>query len=290
MKSVVFINFLLLVLSFSALLPKGACSQAEKQLTGRITDENSHPLPYVNIGIIGTSIGTVSGPDGSFTLFLAENVSGEDTLRFSMVGHQSCSFAIKDFFIKMKEEIAVVLPAISADLPEVVVRPRFSNKKQIGTGRSNTRMFTNFAISKKSNQNLGAEIGRKFNLPKGEVQLDTFQFYISHNNFDTVRLRVNVYKIENGKPGHNLAPVNIIVELTKSRTGWVTVDLTPYQFKLSGKVAMAVEWIYHSAKGKALALPIAMPAAGIHFYKYGSQGKWKKFVGMSAAMRLDVSY
>ena len=53
-------------------------------------------------------------------------------------------------------------------------------------------------------------------------------------------------------------------------------------------VIVAVEWIEHSKKGKILRLPITMPAIGTHFYKYGSQDKWKRFRGMSTAMVLTV--
>ncbi|MEO1260826.1 MAG: carboxypeptidase-like regulatory domain-containing protein [Bacteroidota bacterium] len=267
-----------------------AFGQIPVKLTGVVVDEHRTPLPYVNIGIVGTTVGTVSGPDGTYTLHLSENVAGGDTLRFSMVGHKSCSYSLADFTKGIQTGNRVTLPKAAFNLQEVVVRPRFSNKKLIGMMQKKTRRVTNFAISKKPNQNLGAEIGRKFRLPKGGVHLDTFYFYVAQNNFDTVRFRINIYEIKKGKPARNIAPQNIIVQLTEGQTGWVKVDLTPFQLMVNEKVAIAAEWIYHSATGRALAIPIAMPSAGVHFYKYGSQGKWKKFMGMSAAMRLQVSF
>ena len=267
-----------------------AFGQMPSSLAGIVVDEDERPLPYVNIGVSGTAVGTVSGTDGSFTLFIPETVSNDAVLRFSMLGHESRSYVLAEFTENTPSVNKVMLPKTALDLREVVVRPRFANKKRIGMMRSNAGQVTNFAISKKPNQNLGAEIGRKFRLPKGGVQLDTFHFYVAHNNFDTVRFRINIYEIKKGKPARNIAPQNIIVELAGGQTGWVKVDLTPYQFISTEKVAVAVEWVYHSAKGRVLAIPIAIPSAGIHFYKYGSQGKWKRFVGMSAAMGLEVSY
>jgi hypothetical protein len=51
-----------------------------------------------------------------------------------------------------------------------------------------------------------------------------------------------------------------------------------------------LEWIYHSEKGGTLSLPMNIPAMGTHFYKYGSQNQWKRFLGMSTAMYLEYSY
>ena len=264
--------------------------QDDLAMVGTVTDQDGYPLPYVNIGIVGTTIGTVSGTDGSFILYLSENTTDKDVLRFSMVGHESRSFTLEEYVESMTDEVKFILPLVTMDLQEVVVRPRFDRKKRIGVERTNAARVTNFAISKRPNQNLGAEIGRKFNLPKGNVQLDSFQFYIANNNFDTVRLRINVYEIEKGKPGRNLAPENMIVELTNGQTGWAKIDLSPYHFLVSENVAVTVEWVFASAKGRSLAIPITMPSPANHFYKYGSQGRWKQFPGMSAAMSLDVSY
>lgn len=263
--------------------------QTDRPLTGRVTGENGEALPYVNIGIVGTEVGTVSGTDGSFALYLTTAVSGKDTLRFSMVGHEARSYSVADFFQK-NQPVAVSLPVATLGLREVVVRPAFARQKSIGLERSKVNMATNWAISEKPNQNLGAEIGRKFNLPKGGAQLQSFKFYLSNNSFDTVRFRLNVYEMKKGRPGPNINPGNIIVEVVGQKSGWVSVDLSPHQLFSETDVVVAVEWVYHSTVGRSLSIPLAMPSGGIHFYKYGSQSHWKKFPGMSAAMQLVVGY
>ena len=40
------------------------------KIEGRIINENLNPVEYVNVGILGESIGTVSDSLGNFTLFL----------------------------------------------------------------------------------------------------------------------------------------------------------------------------------------------------------------------------
>ena len=55
---------------------------AQKPLTGRITDEDAHPLPGVTVQIKGTTTGTTTGNDGSYSI----NVNKGQTLVFSYKG------------------------------------------------------------------------------------------------------------------------------------------------------------------------------------------------------------
>lgn len=270
--------------------PMLVAAQNERVLAGKVTDEHGHELAYVNIGVLGSTVGTVSGLDGSFQLYLTASVGSGDSLRFSAIGHEGRTWSVAGYLAAYGENMATIaLPSSVTELPMVEVRPRFAKRKTIGLARSKFRKAVNFAISDKPNQNLGAEIGRKFNLPKGQVQLDSFRFFVSQNNFDTVRLRVNVYRLD-GRPVENLLTENIVVELKPQQRGWVRVDLQPYSLVVNEDVLVAVEWIYHGGKGTSLSLPIAMLTGSVHFYKYGSQGRWKKFPGMSSAMELVVSY
>ncbi|TVQ09627.1 MAG: hypothetical protein EA361_15165 [Bacteroidetes bacterium] len=50
---------------------------------------SQNPIKYVNIGIMGKGIGTVSGPDGLYSLEL-DPLYNKDTLMFSCIGYQSC--------------------------------------------------------------------------------------------------------------------------------------------------------------------------------------------------------
>ena len=43
-------------------------SQQQKTLTGKVTDSSGGPLPGVTVVIKGTTVGTITGADGSFTL------------------------------------------------------------------------------------------------------------------------------------------------------------------------------------------------------------------------------
>jgi TonB-dependent starch-binding outer membrane protein SusC len=71
-----------LLLLLLLLLPAMLIAQ-ERRVTGTVTDENGDPLTGVNVLIDGTSMGTVTDLEGSFTL----NVTPTDQLRFSFIGY-----------------------------------------------------------------------------------------------------------------------------------------------------------------------------------------------------------
>ncbi len=255
---------------------------------GIVIGENSAPLDYVNIGVVGTSVGTVSGAQGEFELYFNEKINGGDTIRFSSIGFASKDFSVEELL--SKDMLTIQLKTQSTTLKEIVVLPDFLRTKEKGNKNTNARMNVYYAISKKLNQNLGAEIGRKFKIKK-PTQLKKVRFFIAQNNFDTVRFRINVYHLKKRKPGTNILSQNIIKEVVGQQQGWIEVDLTPYQIYTEKNVVVGVEWIYHSQKGKYLTLPISVPSVGsVHFYKYGSQNKWKRFNMMSAAIRLEMAY
>jgi hypothetical protein len=57
-------------------------------LTGRVLAENGEGLPGVNIGLKGTTTGTVSDRDGGYSLAIPDESAG-GTLVFSFIGYAS---------------------------------------------------------------------------------------------------------------------------------------------------------------------------------------------------------
>ena len=202
------------------------------------------------------------------------------------MGYESKDYTIASLRLINGQSIALESTAI--DLQTVEVRPDLTTNKTIGHRKATTSRSTNFAISKKPGQNLGAAIGRRFNIGKKTSQLETFSFYVGANNFDTIKFRLKIYNIKKGRPHQLVHHQDMITTLVKHQKGWAKIDLLPYQLFVNEDVVAAIEWIDHSKKGNVLQLPITLPAFGTHFYKYGSQDKWKRFRGMSTAMTLRV--
>jgi iron complex outermembrane receptor protein len=64
----------------------GAHAQGAATLTGTVTDTDGEPLPGANVVLVGTSIGTAVGQDGSYELTGID--PGEYTVRVTFVGYQ----------------------------------------------------------------------------------------------------------------------------------------------------------------------------------------------------------
>ncbi|MCE7924913.1 MAG: carboxypeptidase-like regulatory domain-containing protein [Haliscomenobacteraceae bacterium CHB4] len=259
---------------------------SQTTLRGRLLDaESGAPLGYVSVGILGSSAGTVAGPDGRFELDVPADAP--DSVVFSCIGYERRATTRRDLATANGADI-FLQPAF-LPLREVVISPSEDAVTSVmGMEKTGTAMAVNFAINDRIHQNLGSEIGRRFKIKK-VAQLEKFRFFVSGNNFDTVRFRINVYALDGDEPGGNLLKDNIIVTLPGRKKGWVEVDLLPYDVRVDGPVVVAVEWVYASGRGNHLSLPIAMPRPGSkHFYKFGSQNRWKVFGMMSAAMLLQI--
>lgn len=108
----------ILVFSICAMLLAGFTAdlqaQGSHEVSGTVTSaENGETLPGVNISVVGTSIGTSSNADGSYTLTVP---SASDTLLFSFVGFQSQEVAING-----RSTINVALQTQTVEGEELVV-------------------------------------------------------------------------------------------------------------------------------------------------------------------------
>lgn len=96
-----------------ATVVRSALRMQQQTLRGTITDESGAAFPGVNVVVKGTSIGTVSGSEGTYSL---EIPAGSTTLVFSFVGYVS-----QEVLIEGRTSIDVALIPDVASLSEVVV-------------------------------------------------------------------------------------------------------------------------------------------------------------------------
>lgn len=252
-------------------------------VTGTVLSEKNSPIPYMNIGVFGTNIGTVSNIDGKFSISIPSEMTG-DTLLFSAIGYYSKKIIASEVLNEIHFEDKV------ENLATVEVRPSEVIFKTIGNKNTNSKSMVNFAISNQPNQNLGSEIGKKFSLSK-KVWLDKIEFYVAKCSFDTALLLVNIREIKNGVPGRVINKHNLIVQVFKTNGEWKTLDLSHELIQVEGKFAIGIEWVGHSKSGRTLSLPISIPSIGsTHYYKYASVSKWKKYGQLSTAIQITYSY
>ena len=90
-----------------------ATSQQQRTVNGRVTDSNGESLPGVNVLVKGTTQGTITNPDGFYSIsFVNENA----VLEFSFLGMKT-----KEVVVGNLTEINVVLEFDAIGIDEVVV-------------------------------------------------------------------------------------------------------------------------------------------------------------------------
>ncbi|WP_167619718.1 SusC/RagA family TonB-linked outer membrane protein [Maribellus sediminis] len=101
-------------LFFVALLILNLSVFAQTSITGRVTDDASgDPVPGASVVVEGTTVGTVTGPDGAYTIQVS---TGTDIIVFSFLGYKT-----EKVTVGSQTEINVSLKEDIEQLEEVVV-------------------------------------------------------------------------------------------------------------------------------------------------------------------------
>lgn len=104
----------------------GSSAPYDIQITGTITDEQGQPLPGVNILVKGSTIGTTSDANGTYSLSVEDENS---VLVFSFIG-----FLTQEMVVGTQSTINVVMTADVTSLQEIVVVGYGEVKKSDLTG------------------------------------------------------------------------------------------------------------------------------------------------------------
>jgi TonB-dependent starch-binding outer membrane protein SusC len=100
--------------------------EQQKQVTGKISDENGKPLPGVNVVVDGTTVGVISDASGKYSI----NLPNENAvLVFSFVGYD-----IQKVGASGKTTLDVSMVSVSRQLDEIVVVGYGTQKKSLVTG------------------------------------------------------------------------------------------------------------------------------------------------------------
>lgn len=102
----------------------------QKNISGKVTDSTGSPLPGTSVSVKGTTTGTITGADGTYTL---SNVSDNATLVFSFIGMQT-----QEQKIAGKSAINVVMVDETVGIDEVVAIAYGTTKKKDLTGSIST--------------------------------------------------------------------------------------------------------------------------------------------------------
>ena len=284
MKQLIYIVFTLL----------STYSFAQKTIRGTITGaETKTTLPYVNIGIQGTEIGTISNEKGEFRLQLKESVQPTDSLLFSFIGFETKAFLIKS--LVNKENLEIELTPSNEELEEVVLSGKKPKEKKIGRSHVGTKTLSLHFYTRDEEQDdrLGKEMGMKFNL-RGDYRLKNLIFYVGYTHYNWVKFRVNVYRLEDDEPTELLTKEDIIFTVLDIENEWFSVDLNDYNLYLRkelGSFLVTIQWLESDKKHENsifFSIPAGMTPLRKSYYREKGFAEWKQNPGVNASFYLVV--
>ena len=291
----IFKTLLTLILICTLAVQNFAQSSISENVTlkGFVLDKEANkPLAYVSVGILNKSIGTVADTAGHF-IFNIGKENFADTIQVSIVGYSALKISVKDFM--SRSDKAIKLFVKFEPLPEV----RITNSIQ----RTNTEIIGREAVSKlvqisihnkkTSDETIGSEMGMRYKTNRKNDIIKNFNFYISANNFNFIKFRINIYAVKDDMPDTLLYNKQIFSTINNFKTGWTKIDLEPYNIKVTGEFIMTVQWIESRMVKKENPITIipvaATPFSRKCYMRIASQDKWRR-MGVNLSNFVTLAY
>lgn len=247
-------------LSFLLLLTMMSSGLFGQTLTGNCINSTGAPAEYVNIGLYGHNIGTVSDADGRFSITIPDSLRNR-SLVFSHVSYEPFTADITE--LKDLSPLTITLQEKAFDIQSVVVRPtgRTINLNSRGIrmpGMNVTYTFNLYAILD--------NIGQMFDL-RQKSRINEMHLDITQNTFDELILRLVLYQVENPTTDsmtfRPLTPVPLYVYPDKSdNKQHILWDISEYCIETDGTVYTSIELVKRSPEGQ------------IRFPAYSKSSKW----------------
>jgi len=236
-----------------------------------IDSESNKPVPYVSIGIISKADGTVSNVNGEFEIALDAAITDVDTLRFSSIGYQTKDFMVGELRKKYNSTpLTVSLRKSVKELNQVVIKGKHAEVKILGYETTSKLLGLGFGTN-----SIGSQGGVRLAVKHPNTNLENLSFFIIQNSFESLTFRVNVYEMDDGKPGNNILNDNIIFKIGDKQSGKITVDLSSFNIYVSKDVLITLEWI-DAKPATSGTLDVAAVVFGSTYFRQASQYIWKK--------------
>ncbi|MES2808272.1 MAG: carboxypeptidase-like regulatory domain-containing protein [Bacteroidota bacterium] len=260
------------------------CSTATyaQLVTGTVKDaKTKQPLSFVNVGVVGKGLGTVTNDAGTFSLALEKYT--KDSLRVSILGYKSQSFLVADI-LKNPDVLAITLLPDAISLKEVKIK----SHKWKGIVLGNTTKSQGVAAELKGPM-LGFEIGVVIPVKKSPAWLKRFNCSIINNmQGDSVRLRLNVYSVKDGMPDKNILQQNIYTTVFKGDKE-IIIDLEPYNIKVDGDFFVSLETI-QSMIDVDLRLSASVYKRAPSIVRSASQSSWGNLIRIGVGFNVLIDY
>lgn len=168
-------------------------------------------------------------------------------------------------------------------LDEVVISNEERRTKRVGSSKKKENSI-GYWLNKEA---LGGEIATKINITHKNSKLHNLKFYVVKNNSGSIKVRINIYKFNDGVTGENVLKTNIYHTISKP-FGEEEINLEPYNIVVHDNIVVSIELV--EVFGTYIDFEFAASRFnGISFTRHLSQDKWKKYNTLMA-FSLKTSY
>ena len=266
------------LLSFLLWLAVGPA--AAQPISGTLTDAaTSAGLPYVNIGVVGKDLGTVSTEQGRYQLQFREALAN-DTVRVSSLGYQTRLLTLRSLLAQPN----VALVPGSVPLAEVQVQGRSVFRRALTLGNTTNSLTSNLNLNTKD---LGSEIGTVIAIKRHPTRVLTANFNVSYNKMGALTFRVNCYRLDaKGHPTETKLLAHDVIVTSDIKTGTITVDLANERLVVEEDFFLALEWI----KNKDAAGGTGQPARPVNLRVSVNKANSKSAAGAPPPQPQDLAF
>jgi hypothetical protein len=235
-----------------------------------LTNDTRRGIGFVNVGIIGKNVGTVTDQLGNFSLIIDSRYDN-DSLRFSLIGYEPKSYLVKDYRENSVKEI--LLKPKMYNLSEVKVTYHRARGIRLGVPVESNQLKSGF-----SDNELGSEMGVKIET-SGRVRLEDINLNVATCTYDSVTYRLNIYQCLDDDEYKNILQKPIYLSFSKDEINQpITVDLKKYSIFIDGDVLITLE-IYKDL-GEGRLLFHTQFFTGTTYHRKTSEGKWTEAPGL----------
>jgi hypothetical protein len=212
-------------------------------ISGQVLEQASRrPLGFVSVGVLRQPFGTVADAQGNFRLSLPASYDA-DSVRFSLLGYASRTLRVAD----LRRAVAagpLLLRAQAVPLTEARVKAKNLKRRRAGSLGTNVR-FDGFPANMAGNQ-----IGQVIAVKKPAF-LEDISWHFFSCTYDTVYLRLNIYKLHNDYPAENLLPRSVYLKISRQQAQEeISLDLRPFHLYLTENVVVALELVRSLGTGE----------------------------------------
>lgn len=267
-------------LIFTAFFSLNSLSQV---ISGRLIDQTTkEPIPYVNVGIVGKGIGTVSDFNGYFKIPVADSLN-DQILRFSCIGYTALSSSVKNIKDRFTGKNALIeLSPTVFSLAQVVVRPKVYKTKILGNENDSKSVSAGFFTN-----DLGSEIGVIMHIKKAPSFVENINVNLAFNDIGKVKFRLNIYHMRDGEPDSIILKEPILI-ITEQKTGPISIDMKKYNVSVQDDFLVSLEWIEDYGNDKLNFCAGLMN--GNCLYRKTSQDNWHNARPVGIGINSTVTY